>query len=142
MAIVLLHSYACPDHEILIEKIATEVGFREISVSHQVMPMIKAVPRGTTTVVDAYLTPSIKLYVDNFKSGFMNQSELEKKLLFMRSDGGLTPVESFFGSRAVLSGPAGGVVGYAKATYDRLEKKQARVRMLLIFYELLSTNLF
>ena len=89
------------------------------------MPMIKAVPRGTTTVVDAYLTPSIKTYVDNFRSGFANQSELTKKLLFMRSDGGLTPVTSFFGCRAVLSGPAGGVIGYAKATFDRLEQPQA-----------------
>ena len=87
--------------------------------------MIKAVPRGITTVVDAYLTPSIKQYVDKFKSGFQNQNALEKKVLFMRSDGGLTPVESFFGSRAVLSGPAGGVVGYAKATFDRLDVKQA-----------------
>ena len=97
-----------------MQRIAEEVGFQEISVSHKVMSMIKAVPRGITTVVDAYLTPSIKRYVENFKSGFQNQAELEKKLLFMRSDGGLTPVESFFGSRAVLSGPAGGVVGYAR----------------------------
>ena len=91
------------------ESSSKEAGFSEISVSHRVMPMIKAVPRGTTTVVDAYLTPSIKIYVDNFKSGFADQNGLVNKLLFMRSDGGLTPVKSFFGSRAVLSGPAGGV---------------------------------
>ena len=107
------------------ENRSKEAGFSEISVSHRVMPMIKAVPRGTTTVVDAYLTPSIKIYVDNFKSGFADQNGLVNKLLFMRSDGGLTPVKSFFGSRAVLSGPAGGVIGYARATFDRLEKKQA-----------------
>ena len=119
LAIVLVHSYAFNDHELQIEKIAQEIGFVDIATSHQVMPMVKMVLRGNTTVVDAYLTPSIKTYVKNFQSGFKDHKGLQAKLLFMRSDGGLTPIASFFGSRAVLSGPAGGVLGYANATYDR-----------------------
>ena len=122
---MLVHSYAFHDHELVVEEVAREIGFEQIATSHRVMPMVKMVPRGTTTVVDAYLTPSIATYVSNFRSGFKNQSALDSKLLFMRSDGGLTPVKSFCGSRAVLSGPAGGVLGYAAATYDRLEPRRA-----------------
>jgi len=123
LAVILCHGYAFHEHELLIERIAIDLGFDHIAVSHKVMPMVKMVPRGQTTVVDAYLTPTINEYVRNFRSGFANSEKLNKKILFMRSDGGLTPVESFFGSRAVLSGPAGGVRGYAAATYERLEKK-------------------
>ena len=125
LAIVLCHSYAFPGHEEQIAAIAQAVGFTQVTTSHSIMPMIKMVPRGTTTVVDSYLTPSITTYVTNFLSGFSDKETLKPKLLFMRSDGGLTPVNSFFGSRAVLSGPAGGVLGYAAATYDRLSPKRA-----------------
>ena len=119
IAIVFVHAYAFPDHEIEVEKMAREIGFTQISASHRVMPMIKMVPRGLTSTVDAYLTPSITTYVENFLSGFSDHESLKQKLLFMRSDGGLTKVSKFDGSRAVLSGPAGGVLGYAAATYDR-----------------------
>jgi 5-oxoprolinase (ATP-hydrolysing) len=80
--------------------------------------MIRAVPRGFTTCVDAYLTPIIKQYVDNFCAGFQNNLE-GVHVTFMQSDGGLTPAHDFLGCRAVLSGPAGGVVGYATTAYDQ-----------------------
>lgn len=75
------------------------------------MPMIRIVPRGFTACADAYLTPHIKRYIQGFSSGFENELK-STKVLFMQSDGGLTPMQNFIGSRAVLSGPAGGVVGY------------------------------
>uniref|UniRef100_K3WI67 5-oxoprolinase n=1 Tax=Globisporangium ultimum (strain ATCC 200006 / CBS 805.95 / DAOM BR144) TaxID=431595 RepID=K3WI67_GLOUD len=114
-AIVLLHSYTFPKHELEAAKLAKELGFTQISLSSEVMPMIKAVPRGYTTCADAYLTPVIKTYVASFCAGF--DSELEHvKISFMQSDGGLASMKHFHGHRAILSGPAGGVVGYARTT--------------------------
>jgi hypothetical protein len=81
------------------------------------MPMVKAVPRGFTVTADAYLTPHIRDYVSAFSAGFDARLK-ERAVLFMQSDGGLTSVDNFMGSRAILSGPAGGVVGYARTTYD------------------------
>lgn len=86
------------------------------------MPMIRAVPRGYTACADAYLTPKIKTYIENFSKGFSHM-ENQTKVLFMQSDGGLTPTHKFTGSRAVLSGPAGGVVGYAMTTFNEDTKQ-------------------
>jgi 5-oxoprolinase (ATP-hydrolysing) len=87
-------------------------------LSHQVMPMIKLVPRGHTSCAAAYLTPKITSYLQGFIQGFDAQLETNVPLQFMKSDGGLAPVNDFGGHQAILSGPAGGVVGYAKTTYD------------------------
>ncbi|XP_005089828.1 5-oxoprolinase [Aplysia californica] len=114
LAVVLMHSYIYKDHEELIGNLAKEMGFSNVSLSSNVMSMIRIVPRGYTACADAYLTPCIKKYIDGFKEGLQ-----DAKVLFMRSDGGLTPMESFMGSHAILSGPAGGVVGYAETTYSR-----------------------
>ncbi|CAN0280663.1 unnamed protein product, partial [Ectocarpus sp. 13 AM-2016] len=109
-------SYTFADHERRVGKLAGEMGFTHVSLSSEVMPMVKAVPRGFTTAADAYLTPVIARYVASFRSGF-DRGYDDVKTLFMQSDGGLTPVASFRGSRAILSGPAGGVVGYAATSY-------------------------
>lgn len=115
MAIVLLHSYTFPKHELDAFKVAEAIGFEQISLSSEVMPMIKAVPRGFTTCADAYLTPVIKKYVASFCAGFDDGLE-NVKISFMQSDGGLARMKHFHGHRAILSGPAGGVVGYARTT--------------------------
>lgn len=112
IAIVLAHSYACPDHELRIGAIADQLGFAHITLSHQAMPMCRMVPRGYTACAEAYLTPHVERYLTSFRSGFRNQLA-GIDVLFMQSDGGLTRMESFRGARAILSGPAGGVVGYA-----------------------------
>ena len=115
VAVVFLHAYAFPEHERQIGVIAREIGFEQISLSHEVMPMVKMVARGDTTTVDAYLTPHIRNYLQSFRSGFSDNLE-KTQLLFMQSDGGLTDSGKFKGSNAILSGPAGGVVGYAVST--------------------------
>uniref|UniRef100_A0A7R9U1M2 5-oxoprolinase n=2 Tax=Pinguiococcus pyrenoidosus TaxID=172671 RepID=A0A7R9U1M2_9STRA len=111
IAVCLMHSYAFADHERRIKDVATEMGFEHISLSCEVAPMVKIVPRATTTCVDAYLTPVLQRYVESFRSGFSDLSKT--KVHFMQSDGGLIPAEGFMGHRSILSGPAGGVVGYA-----------------------------
>ncbi len=122
LAVVFLHAYACPQHEQVVGQLATEMGFTQVSLSSQVIPMVKLVSRGDTTMVDSYLTPHIRSYLDSFKKGFADNL-IDTQLLFMQSDGGLAPAEDFTGSRAILSGPAGGVVGYAMTTYNRETKK-------------------
>ncbi|XP_053402483.1 5-oxoprolinase-like [Mercenaria mercenaria] len=118
LAVVLMHSYIYDAHERKVGAIAREMGFTQVSLSSVVMPMVRIVPRGYTACADAYLTPHIKKYIKGFASGFKGGIE-NMRVLFMQSDGGLTPVESFLGSRAILSGPAGGVVGYALTTYHK-----------------------
>uniref|UniRef100_A0A670IWM4 5-oxoprolinase, ATP-hydrolysing n=1 Tax=Podarcis muralis TaxID=64176 RepID=A0A670IWM4_PODMU len=118
LAVVLLHSYMWPEHESQVGHLAKELGFQQVSLSSQVMPMVRAVPRGYTACADAYLTPCIHRYLSSFRDGFAQQLQ-GVPVMFMRSDGGLTPMEAFSGSRAILSGPAGGVVGYAVTTYRR-----------------------
>lgn len=113
VAIVLAHSYACPEHELIVGRIAHEAGMRHITLSHEAMPMCRMVPRGFTGCAEAYLTPHVQRYLDSFRSGFRSQLA-GVEVLFMQSDGGLTQMEHFRGARAILSGPAGGVVGYAK----------------------------
>ncbi|MEJ6482572.1 hydantoinase/oxoprolinase family protein [Nostoc punctiforme UO1] len=105
-AIVFMHSDRYPKHEQQIAKIAQEIGFIQISVSHQVSPLMKLVSRGDTTVVDAYLTPILRRYVNQVASQLPGV-----KLMFMKSDGGLVAAEQFQGKDSILSGPAGGIVG-------------------------------
>ncbi|MCH8311371.1 MAG: 5-oxoprolinase, partial [Nitrospinae bacterium] len=116
LAIVLLHAFTWPAHELQIGALAEEMGFTQVSLSSQVMPRIKIVDRGQTCCVDAYLTPLIRKYIEGFRSGFRQGSDPE--LFFMQSDGGLGRADCFTGSRAILSGPAGGVVGYAMTAFD------------------------
>ena len=128
IAVALMHSYTYPKHEALVGKIAEEIGFSHISLSSKLMPMIKLVPRATSATADAYLTPEIKRYVSGFQKGFKgdlgvgrlkkNSEERSARCEFMQSDGGLVDVGQFSGLRAILSGPAGGVVGYALTSYD------------------------
>jgi len=108
IAIILMHADRYPNNEVLVANIAREIGFKQISVSHQVIPLMKLIGRGDTTVVDAYVSPILSRYIeqvaDNIGGG---------KLFFMQSNGGLTEADSFRGKDAILSGPAGGVVGLA-----------------------------
>ncbi len=108
-AIVFLHGYRFHGHELAAERIARELGFLQVSVSHQVSPLMKFVPRGDTTVVDAYLSPILRRYVDDLAGEMPGVP-----LLFMQSSGGLALAGRFQGKDAVLSGPAGGVVGMVR----------------------------
>lgn len=116
LAVVLLHSYTFPQHEILLEKLALSLGFRHVSISSALTPMVRAVPRGFTASVDAYLTPVIKEYLSGFMSKF-DEGLGKLNVLFMQSDGGLAPENRFSGHKAILSGPAGGVVGYSQTLF-------------------------
>jgi 5-oxoprolinase (ATP-hydrolysing) len=115
VAVVLLHGFRFTDHEVRVGAIAREVGFTQVSVSHEVSPLMKLVGRGDTTVVDAYLSPILRRYVDKV-AGALEAKEggRETRLLFMQSNGGLTNAHAFRGKDAILSGPAGGVVGMAR----------------------------
>ncbi|HLO47450.1 MAG TPA: hydantoinase B/oxoprolinase family protein [Kamptonema sp.] len=112
-AIVFMHSYRYPEHEKQVAKIAREIGFAQISVSHEVSPLMKLVSRGDTTVVDAYLSPILRQYVDRVTSQLsVNQAEIaHPSLMFMQSNGGLVDAKKFQGKNSILSGPAGGIVG-------------------------------
>lgn len=110
IAIAFMHAYAYPGHERQVAEIATEIGFTQISVSHIVSPLMKLVGRGDTTVVDAYLSPILRRYVDHV-AGELDVAGSDCKLMFMMSSGGLTAADLFQGKDAILSGPAGGVVG-------------------------------
>ncbi|BAY07864.1 hydantoinase/oxoprolinase family protein [Calothrix sp. NIES-2098] len=105
-AIVFMHSDRYHYHEQQVEQIAQEIGFTQISVSHKVSPLMKLVSRGDTTVVDAYLTPILRRYVNQVASQLPGI-----RLMFMKSDGGLVAAEQFQGKDSILSGPAGGIVG-------------------------------
>ncbi|KAK5603961.1 hypothetical protein CRENBAI_025397 [Crenichthys baileyi] len=122
VAVLLLHSYTWSDHEKAVGSLARRLGFTQVSLSSEVMPMVRAVPRGYTVCADAYLTPKIHQYLKGFSAGFEGGLK-DVDVLFMQSDGGLTPMEQFCGSRAILSGPAGGVVGYAITSYSQMEKR-------------------
>ena len=108
VAIAFMHSYINPDHENIIAKIAENENFDQISVSHKVSPLIKLVGRGDTTVVDAYLSPILRRYVNQVSDEL--EEDKSTKLMFMQSNGGLTDANLFQGKDALLSGPAGGVV--------------------------------
>jgi 5-oxoprolinase (ATP-hydrolysing) len=119
LAIVFMHGYRYTQHEEVAARIAGEIGFTQISVSHQVSPMMKLVARGDTTVVDSYLSPILRRYVDQVAS------ELPAvNLQFMQSSGALTDARAFHGKDSILSGPAGGIVGMVRASqlagFDRV----------------------
>lgn len=105
-AIVFMHGDRYPRHEQQVAQLAQEIGFTQISISHQVSPLMKLVSRGDTTVVDAYLTPILRRYVNQVASQLPGV-----RLMFMKSDGGLTDAQQFQGKDSILSGPAGGIVG-------------------------------
>jgi len=123
IAIVLMHAWRYPEHERILQDLAEEIGFSQISVSHQVSPLMKIVGRGDTTVVDAYLSPLLKRYIRQVANG-INGDGHTARLLFMQSNGGLTDAANFQGKDSILSGPAGGIVGAvavsAKAGFDRI----------------------
>lgn len=121
LAVVLIHGYNFQAHEKRIGQIAQEVGFDNITLSHQVLPMIKAVNRGQSTCVDAYLTPIVQEYINGLISGFQKGFEETTRVEFMMSDGGLCDYRKFTGLKLLLSGPAGGVVGQAMTCYDEAE---------------------
>ncbi|KAL1833248.1 hypothetical protein DCAR_0103321 [Daucus carota subsp. sativus] len=116
LAVVLMHSYTYQEHEMYVEKLALSLGFKHVSLSSALTPMVRAVPRGLTASVDAYLTPVIKEYLSGFISKF-DEGLGKVNVLFMQSDGGLAPESRFSGHKAVLSGPAGGVVGYSQTLF-------------------------
>ncbi|KAF8752921.1 Hydantoinase/oxoprolinase N-terminal region [Rhizoctonia solani] len=126
LAICLVHSYTYPEHELIVGKIASSLGFSHISISSQLMPMIKMVPRGMSATADAYLTPILYQYLDGFFSGFDEQLKSggvgKPRVEFMASDGGLLDLDNFSGLKSILSGPAGGVVGYALTSWDENER--------------------
>ncbi len=113
VAIVFMHAYRFPAHEQEVAKLARDIGFPQVSVSHEVSPLIKLVGRGDTTVVDAYLSPILKRYVD-LVAADLDAKHSGARLMFMMSSGGLTAADLFQGKDAILSGPAGGVVGMAE----------------------------
>jgi 5-oxoprolinase (ATP-hydrolysing) len=108
-AVVFLHAYRNGAHERAVEALAREIGFEQVSISSEVSPLMKFVPRGDTTVVDAYLSPILRRYVDQVASQMPGV-----RLLFMQSSGGLTEAHRFQGKDAILSGPAGGIVGMVR----------------------------
>ncbi|KAL3481116.1 Hydantoinase B/oxoprolinase-domain-containing protein [Aspergillus californicus] len=120
LAVCLMHSYIFPTHELLVHDIAKEIGFEHVSLSHRVSQRSKIVPRGNSSVIDAYLTPTIEKYLAQFSSSFPTIDNGHTRLEFMQSDGGLVPASELSGLHAILSGPAGGVVGYARTSYDPL----------------------
>ena len=113
VAIVFMHAYRYPEHEKQVAALARELGFAQVSVSHEVSPLIKLVGRGDTTVVDAYLSPILRRYVAQVDKD-LDARRSQARLMFMMSSGGLTAAELFQGKDAILSGPAGGVVGMAE----------------------------
>ena len=109
VAIVFMHGYRYPAHERAVAELAREIGFTQVSISHAVSPLMKLVSRGDTTVVDAYLSPILRRYVDRV-AGQLGDT----RLMFMQSNGGLTDADLFQGKDSILSGPAGGIVGAVK----------------------------
>ncbi|WP_055457544.1 MULTISPECIES: hydantoinase B/oxoprolinase family protein [Chelatococcus] len=123
LAIAFMHAYRYPAHEQAVAELARRMGFTQVSVSHEVSPLVKLVGRGDTTVVDAYLSPILRRYVAQV-SEELDIARTGARLMFMMSSGGLTAADLFQGKDAILSGPAGGVVGMAEtgksAGFDRV----------------------
>ena len=124
VAILFMHGYRHRDHEQRVAAIARRLGFGQVSVSHEVSPLMKLVARGDTTVVDAYLSPILRRYIEQVERRLASISPERPRVMFMQSNGGLAGAHSFQGKDALLSGPAGGVVGMVRtglaAGYDRL----------------------
>ncbi|TQB70395.1 hypothetical protein MPDQ_000609 [Monascus purpureus] len=123
LSVALVHSYAYPEHERLIGELAESMGF-SVTLSSKLQPMIKIVPRGMSAAADAYLTPVIKTYIDSISSNFKGGlgGEHACRFEFMQSDGGLVDFRKFSGLKAILSGPAAGVVGFAATSFDQTER--------------------
>lgn len=123
LSVALVHSFSYPDHERQIGEIAEQMGF-SVTLSSKLMPMIKLVNRGMSAAADAYLTPVIKTYIDSISSSFEGglESQQDCRFEFMQSDGGLVDFRKFSGLKAILSGPAAGVVGFAATSWDPVEK--------------------
>jgi 5-oxoprolinase (ATP-hydrolysing) len=119
LAVVLMHAWRHPQHELAVERAAAQVGFTQVSLSHRVSAMMKFVSRGDTTTVDAYLSPILRRYMQR-----VSRQTGDAPLLFMQSNGGLTSPGNFHGKDAILSGPAGGIVGMVRtaqaAGFDRV----------------------
>jgi 5-oxoprolinase (ATP-hydrolysing) len=119
VAVVCLHSHLHPAHEQAVGELAARIGFPQISLSSEVSPLMKLVPRGDTAVVDAYLSPVLRRYVHQVADALTGV-----RLMFMQSNGGLAEAGQFRGKDAILSGPAGGIVGMARmsqlAGFDRV----------------------
>ncbi|KAH7029893.1 hydantoinase [Microdochium trichocladiopsis] len=123
LSVVLMHSYVYPEHERRVGALAAQMGFSVVE-SAALQPMIKAVPRGMSATADAYLTPIIKQYIDSISSNFRGGLAAPGlRCEFMQSDGGLVDFRGFSGLKSILSGPAGGVVGYAQTSWDNEQRK-------------------
>lgn len=123
IAVALMHSYRFSEHEKQIGKMARQIGFDQVSLSHKASPLIKLVSRGDTAVVDAYLSPILRRYVRQVADALGAEKGGCERLMFMRSNGGLTDAALFEGRDAILSGPAGGVVGMVRtATQHGFDK--------------------
>ncbi len=114
VAIVLLHGYRFPEHELAAAEVARSIGFPQVSISHRVLPLPKLVARGGTTLADAYLSPVLDRYVASVRTG-LEASRANAPLYFMQSHGGLAAADQFRGKDSLLSGPAGGVIGMVRA---------------------------
>lgn len=114
VAIAFMHGYRFKEHELKVGAICRQIGFKQISLSHKASPLIKLVSRGDTTVVDAYLSPILRRYVQQVAEELGIDNDNGPKLMFMQSNGGLTDARLFQGKDAILSGPAGGVVGMTR----------------------------
>ena len=123
LAICLLHAFANPEHELIVERIASDIGFTEISTSSRLAPLIKIVSRGDTTVLDAYLNPILREYVNRLKAALScqtssstvsGQETCPTTLKLMTSSGGMVDADRFTGKDSILSGPAGGVIGFSR----------------------------
>jgi 5-oxoprolinase (ATP-hydrolysing) len=112
VAICFMHGYRYHDHEAVVGQIARDIGFTQVSVSHEVSPLMKFVGRGDTTVVDAYVSPILRRYVD-----LIAEQTGDARLMFMQSNGGLADARFFQGKDSILSGPAGGIVGAAQTAH-------------------------
>jgi len=124
VAIALMHGYRMPKHEQRLADLAHEIGFTQVSASYNTSPLMKLVSRGDTTVTDAYLSPILRRYVQQVRQALDADQGGCRQLLFMQSNGGLTDADLFQGKDAILSGPAGGVVGMVstglQSGHDRL----------------------
>jgi len=127
VAIAFMHSYLNPDHELQVAKIANEIGFAQISTSSDTSKLIKLIGRGDTTVVDAYLSPILRRYIDQVATALDVKGGACKRIFFMQSNGGLTDAKLFQGKDSILSGPAGGVVGMVKTAEHLKLRSQAFV---------------
>ena len=114
VAVAFIHGYRYCDHEKRVGEICEEVGFTQVSLSHEASPLVKLVARGDTTVVDAYLSPILRRYVQQVADELSIEDSAGPRLMFMQSNGGLTDAHRFKGKDAILSGPAGGVVGMTR----------------------------